>query len=384
MRKSVCSGALKEPHWFASAVNFKNYVPLKERGTLLGYLNVCLNLSRGVKKLHQFDLIPGDLSFGSFLMDPSNGSVIIRKIAHLATKEFPLYHIQEDPEFAAPERLKSLQADDSSTPRTKEHDRHSLSTLIYHVLLRRHPLLGSPVFYPEADGNRSVLPADKPLFIENPDHPYKRLVLSPGNEKYMPWIDARDLPSSVLGPHLGALFFRAFTDGLVDPSQRPEPGDWIDALVKTRDMLHPCSNPECPTGSFVFNLETRACPYCGARVEDPVPYLEFHTMSGDKYIDESRSLFIPGNLSLYPWHLDKNTVPNEFLPPEKTKAAGYFSFHNGKWCFVNQTVSDLCYYKGKSKPRSVPINQMAELEEDLVFFSPAQPVPYRLIVRISS
>ena len=93
--RSPLAGSPKEPHWYASPVNAQTLVPKGERGTFLGLLNVCLNLCRGIGRLHEFRLLPGDLSFHSFLAATVSGGVLIRQIAHLITPEHPGYRIYE-------------------------------------------------------------------------------------------------------------------------------------------------------------------------------------------------------------------------------------------------------------------------------------------------
>ena len=60
------------------------------------------------------------------------------------------------------------------------------------------------------------------------------------------------------------------------------------------------------------------------------------------------------------WHTDKNIIRNERLTDAQKDRVGYFSFHNGKWVFVNERLTSL---KDASEGKDVPIGSMVEISD---------------------
>jgi hypothetical protein len=63
---------------------------------------------------------------------------------------------------------------------------------------------------------------------------------------------------------------------------------------------------------------------------------------------------------LHFWHSDKNIVRNERLTDAQKARVGYFSFHNGKWVFVNEKLTSL---KDVSDSKDIPIGSMVEITD---------------------
>jgi DNA-binding helix-hairpin-helix protein with protein kinase domain len=53
------------------------------------------------------------------------------------------------------------------------------------------------------------------------------------------------------------LFERAFIEGLHQPHLRPSADEWEHALVKTVDLMQPCSNTPCEQKWYVFSNSTK-------------------------------------------------------------------------------------------------------------------------------
>ncbi|MDR2351638.1 MAG: hypothetical protein LBF22_00480, partial [Deltaproteobacteria bacterium] len=213
-QSQILPGTLKDPCWYASAYNYITFVPEKEKGNLLGLLNVCLNLSRGIHKLHEFDLLPANISFNNCLIDPVSGGAIIKELTHLIIKGIPNYQQIETLEFMAPELVKNRSSKSNKIPHSKETDHHALAVLIYYLLFHRHPLLGSARYHNDEDMNMYELLGNNPIFIENPDDQSNILDLKHQNHNFLPWVDTSKTPFSVLGPYLSKLFTRSFITGL--------------------------------------------------------------------------------------------------------------------------------------------------------------------------
>jgi hypothetical protein len=375
---SALLGSLKEPYWYASAFNFNTYVPRHEKGNLLGFLNVALNLSRGINKLHEFDLLPSNLSFNNCLIDPVSGGTLIREIAHLRIPDYKDLNTLESLEFLAPDLITNkLLNSTTPSPHTKETDRHALAVLIYYFLFHRHPLIGSAKYHDDSDKNKLALLGEKPIFIENPNDTSNALSVKDYSDDFLPWIDTTKLPYTISGEYLSDLFKKSFIDGLTNPALRPTPEDWINAIINTRDLLYPCSNKECSMKQFVFNPETRTCPYCGTKIDhDKIPCLTLTTNTKDNQFNDHHKLIIYTDRFLYPWNIKKSVKPNEFLTPEQKRPVGYFSFYNNKWSFTNKTLDELFWFDANDKSTKIPTNQKIDLKPGLILSLAPSPDGY--------
>ena len=76
--QDLIKGEEKNGKWFAGAKFRNRQFPLSldhsELGNWLNYFQICVNLSRGVKKMHQMGLSHSDLSYNNVLVDPQTGS----------------------------------------------------------------------------------------------------------------------------------------------------------------------------------------------------------------------------------------------------------------------------------------------------------------------
>jgi serine/threonine protein kinase len=354
-------GAEKEGYWFTSAKNFNRNIPQGERGDLLGYLKVCIKISRAVKRLHAAGLAHSDLSYKNCLVDPCSGSACIIDIDGLVVPGLFPPDVIGTPDFIAPEVVRTLHLPMSDPARRLpcvDTDLHALAVLVYHYLLHRHPLRGSKVWDHEDQARQESLEmGEKALFIEHPADPTNRRKIGPGDEPFLPWIDTQRLPYTILGPHLGELFLSAFVKRLHEPRLRPTADDWEEALLKTVDLLERCSNPDCPKGWYVFDNTSRpCCPYCNTPYNLPeLPFLDLYfSRDGENFRPDSNRITVYDGLYLYPWHVNSMVFRNEKLTQEQRRPMGYFSFYKGRWFFVNQALTSL-YEITPDEPKGIHI-----------------------------
>ncbi|MDR2198747.1 MAG: kinase [Deltaproteobacteria bacterium] len=361
-------GAEKEGKWFTSAKNFNLFVPPDERGNLLSYLSICLNLSRGVKKLHMCGLAHSDLSYKNCLVDPLTGSACIIDIDGLVVPGLFPPDVIGTRDFIAPEVVATmfLSKEFQKLP-CRETDQHALSVLIYEYFFHRHPLDGDKIHDPDPDKQEHLEMGEKALFIENPHDASNRRSVKPDDQDFLPWIDTEKLPYTIAGPYLKELFDKAFITGLHNPAERPTADDWDVALVKTRDLLVPCSNKKCSMKWFIFgNAPKPRCPYCGSPYKESLPMLDFYSKSfNDRYLRETHRLMVYNNQHLYQWHVDKSVFPNEKLDERDKKSCGYFTQRKNKWYFVNMSLPALAIVED-DKITPVSLNDQVELKEALV------------------
>ncbi|MDR0869037.1 MAG: kinase [Planctomycetota bacterium] len=375
-KNTALAGAEKEGKWFASAKNFNRFVPPPEKGDLVGYLRICLQIARAVRRLHAAGLAHSDLSYKNCLVDPAGGNACIIDIDGLVVPGLFPPDVVGTPDFIAPEvnQTLSLKRDDPNRKLpSRATDLHALAVLIYMYLFHRHPLRGGKTHDQDPQKDELLTMGEKALFIEHPADQTNRVKLDKnGSDKVcLPWVDPEQLPYTMFGPTLKTLFEKAFIDGLHQPRLRPSADDWEDALVKTMDMIQPCQNAACVKKWFVFANTTKPkCPYCGTAYRGVLPVLDFYSSrNGADFKPDNHRLMVFSGQSLYQWHADRAIFPNEKLTAAQTKRVGYFSFYKDKWMFVNETLTGL---KNLSTGAPIPVGRGVDLTEGLqLLLSPA-------------
>ncbi|MDR3707191.1 MAG: hypothetical protein P4L33_02740 [Capsulimonadaceae bacterium] len=224
----------------------KMHVPEPQRGTWIGYLEICTRLARAIRQYHSNGLCHSDLSLNNALVNPTTGQMTMIDLDGLVVEQMIPSAVDGTPGFIAPEVVLG-QAKSSINA-----DKHALAVMIFRTLLFRHPLCGKRKFKGLlADQEERMIYGEKPLYT---DHP-KDISNRPGKEY---------VSASNSGPFLEALFARAFVEGLIRPEVRPLASDWESALLATADLTIKCKNPACQTHAFALNRELNGiCPFCG-------------------------------------------------------------------------------------------------------------------------
>ncbi len=365
----LIKGQEKNGKWFA-APKFRHFqYPLNldqsELGDWLSYFQICVNIARGVKKMHQMGLAHSDLSYNNVLVDPVTRAANIIDLDGLVVPGVYPPEVVGTADFIAPEVLASkyLPKDDPNRklPR-RETDLHALAVLVYIYLLRRHPLKGGKVhdLDPEKDDLLSM--GEKALFIEHPDDHSNRPRAQIASKWDMPWADVSKLPYTLLGPYLKQLFDQAFIEGLHNPSLRPPADAWEQALLKTTDLMQPCANPVCEEKWYVFdNTVSPKCPFCGTKHEGTLPVLDLYfEFKPNVWRPENHRLMVYHNQYLFRWHVNRNVIRNERLTAADKVPVAYFTFHNKRWVMVNQKLDTL---RDVNEGVDIPLGAMVELTD---------------------
>jgi len=354
-------GKEKQGKWFASAEHRAKYVDPQELGDWRSHLRICIQIARAVRRMHAAGLAHSDLSYRNVLVDPKDGNACIIDIDGLVVPNKYPPDVIGTPDFIAPEVVATLgmPKDKRCLPRI-ETDRHALAVLIYMYLLYRHPLRGSKMHHADSDKDDALMMGSGSLFIEHPSDTSNRLNVKAVKKECLPWADVGKMPYTITGPLLRQLLDRSFIEGLHQPHLRPTADDWEQALVKTVDLLQPCSNPSCSQKWYVFDNSTRpACPFCGTPYRGDLPLLNLYSSRGKgSFLADNHRLMVFTNQYLYPWHASRNVFPNEKLTEEQRKPVGYFVLHGGRWVFVNQRLPDM---RDIDEDKPVPIGSMVEL-----------------------
>jgi len=365
----LIKGKEKEGKWFASAKFRNKQFPLRldesELGNWLSYFQVCLNIVRGVKRLHAAGLAHSDLSYKNVLVDPVSRSACIIDIDGLVVPGLFPPDVIGTPDFIAPEVLATKHLD-VADPNRKLPDRltdlHALGVMIYMYLLYRHPLKGGKIHDLDTDRDDLLSMGQKALFTEHPTDASNRPKLAQINPKELPWADVSKMPYTLTGPYLTALFDQAFIDALHHPAKRPTANQWEEALLKTTDLMQPCSNPQCEQKWYVFaNTNKPKCPFCGTPHKGTLPVLDlYYQFKPAVWKPEQHRLMVYNNQYLFQWHTNRTLVRNEKLTEEQKIPVGYYVYHDSKWKLVNQKLTSL---KDLTEDVEVPIGAMVEITD---------------------
>ncbi|MBA4064899.1 MAG: serine/threonine protein kinase [Isosphaera sp.] len=332
-------GKEKKGKWFSSP-KLRSYLPEAERGDWRNYFQICILISRAVRRLHQAGLAHSDLSCNNVLIDPSRGLSVVIDIDSLVVPGMFPPDVLGTPGYIAPEVLGTTHLpvrDPKRVHPSARTDQHALAVLIYEYLLFRHPLRGPKIYSAaSAEEDEHLGLGAKATFVE---HPTDRSNRPP------------DLRPTVadLGPQLADLFGRSFVAGLHAPDKRPGAIEWERGLVKTWDLLHPCLGPKCPSKWFVLHGTTAGpCPFCGAKPPGPVPVLRLRKeVRPGQWLPDANLVVHDAGLGLFDWHVLANVFPGERA--DRTRR-GYFARHQGKWLLVNEGLASLTSPAGSPVP----------------------------------
>jgi len=368
-------GKEKEGKWFASANHQQKSLDARERGTWLNYLQVSIKIARAVRRMHAAGLAHSDLSYKNVLIDPAGGNACIIDVDSLVVpRKFPP-DVVGTPDFIAPEVMATLRLPAEDPNRRlpcRETDQHALAVLMYMYLLYRHPLRGGKIHDQDPQRDEELGMGARALFIEHPTDWSNRPNLHDIRPSYFPFADPAKIPYTVCGPYLKELFDQSFLAGLHAPERRPTADDWERALIKTVDLVQPCSNPTCAQKWYVFDNSNRPkCPFCGTPFTGILPVLNLYSSrSAGRYLPENHRIMVYSDQYLYPWHVNRAIVPNERMASEEKRPVGYFLFHNGAWWFTNQRIPEIKTLK--SRKTYHPGDMVPILDDEQILLDPSQ------------
>ncbi len=365
----LIKGGEKVGKWFTTPSFRDNQYPLSldktELGDWLSYFQIAINISRGVKKMHQMGLAHSDLSYNNVLVDPVTKSAAIIDIDGLVVPGLFPPEVIGTADFIAPEVLQTkhlrLQDSDRILPNQKT-DLHALAILIYMYLLRRHPLRGGKIWDLESEKDEVLSMGEKAVFVEHPTDQINRVKVDHLKKWNLFWGDPGKIPYTVTGPYLSELFKKAFIDGLHNPLLRPIANEWETALLKTVDLIQPCSNVNCDEKWYVFdNTSKPKCPFCGTPHKGTLPVVDlYYKFKDNVWKPENHRLMVYHNQYLFKWHVSKKVIRNESLTALDKKPVGYFTFYQNKWVLVNQSLPKM---KDLTEDKTIPVNSMVELTD---------------------
>jgi len=358
-------GHEKQGKWYASAKNMNKFLAPEEKGDWFKYFQICIRISRAVKRLHAAGLAHSDLSYKNVLVDPTTGHAAIIDIDGLVVPGKYPPDVLGTPDFIAPEVIatKHLKIGDPNRKLPSiATDRHALAVMIYMYLLYRHPLRGGKVHDLDSAKDEELSMGIKSLFIEHPTDKSNKVKVKQLHPSQLPQGDSDKLPYTICGPYLKNLFDKAFIEGLHNPSLRPTADEWEQALLKTVDLMQPCQNPNCWYKWFVFDNTTRPkCPFCGTEFKGVLPVLNlYYSPKAGVFKPENYRLMVYDKQLLYMWHVNRFISANEKILPDQRSPVGDFHFHNNKWILINRKLTDMY---DKDIDKKIEIGEAVDLTE---------------------
>lgn len=348
------AGKDKKSRWFTSRT--RRWLADGECGNFQTMLRLSISLARAVRRLHTAGLSHSDLSSNNVLIDPKTGTCVVIDIDSLVVPGVFPPEVAGTKGYIAPEVLETMDLafdDPGRKLPCAATDLFALPVLLYEYLLKRHPLDGPKIYTTVSTEEDEYLQyGPMATFIENPQDTSNR---------------PDDLQVTIhdLGPYLEKLFLQAFVDGMHDPEKRPTAAQWEKALVKTWDLLQPCSNPNCSGKWFVLHdLRRPVCPHCGQRIDvRDVMHLRLKKpMRGRKgQWQQVGEINLYDKMPLFNWHFVADVYPDEKMQDRSMQA--YISHQGEAWYLVNNALAGMLSPKGNL----VPVGQAVWLQEGEMF-----------------
>lgn len=201
-----------------------------------------LNVASVIEALHKKGYIIGDMKSQNILVN-KKGYVSVVDTDSFQVKNHKTGEVFRCPVgtegFTPPELIgRNIQ----NITQTRSHDRFRLGVIIYHLLFTHHPFQGK--------------------YIGTGDPPGQDDSISKG---YWPYsnnslikLGKYSFELDIVHPEVKKCFLRCFNDGHIEPSKRPHPKDWINALQIGIDELKVCSI----NNNHIYSNSYQKCYWC--------------------------------------------------------------------------------------------------------------------------
>ncbi len=333
-------------------------------GSWPNYLSMAIKMARVVRRMHFRGLCHSDLSFRNFLVNPSKSQAILIDCDGLVVPGFLPPNVLGTPKCMAPELMAQLTSPGKPVVPSQQTDLHALSTLIYWLLLQRHPLEGPKQHSPDPQLDDALAFGERALFIEHPKDTSNRI------PNLIPF-------TNVFTPAVQDLIEKAFIHGLHNPAKRPAAAYWERELTHMTDSLVPCANKKCPLGAFVLQPHLSArCPICGTKLKN-IPYLPVFNFYRPRYgkkghFQNDRGYVMIGlhGRTFHKWHAEPAQAPGPGVD-HSPKAVLEFDNRRSKWYFKNTDMPEVCLLDSIKGHQDVHPGQRIEITDGMrILFGP--------------
>ncbi|MEV6579647.1 protein kinase [Streptomyces sp. NPDC051582] len=221
-------------------------------------LKACLYTVEAYQALHSRGIAYRDISWGNIFFDPATGEVLVCDNDN-AVVEGDSTGISGTMEFMAPELVRG---DPGVTPGTQS-DLHSLSVLLFMLLMNHHPLRGRRelAIHCLDEVAEHKLYGRQPLFVFDPQDRSNAPDPTEQATVLATWAAAPD--------SLRELFTKNFTAGLHDPSTRVRESQWRDTLRAVLDAVVECAHCGRQNMTEPRSADPGTCWGCGSTLVLP-------------------------------------------------------------------------------------------------------------------
>ncbi|WP_327279207.1 MULTISPECIES: protein kinase domain-containing protein [unclassified Streptomyces] len=228
------------------------------RTTPRALLTACLYTVEAYQALHSRGIAYRDISWGNIFFDPATGDVLVCDNDN-AVVEGDSTGISGTMEFMAPELVRG---DPGVSPGTQS-DLHSLSVLLFMLLMNHHPLKGRRELEIHCldEAAERKLYGKQPLFVFDPQDRSNAPDPVEQSTVLATWAAA---PIS-----LRDLFTKNFTAGLHDPTTRVRESQWRDTLRAVLDAVVECAQCGRQNMTEPQSADPGTCWGCGSTLVLP-------------------------------------------------------------------------------------------------------------------
>lgn len=223
-------------------------------------VRACTNTARAFGAVHATGSIIGDINEGSVLVAPDATVKLIDCDSFQITDQGKRYLCEVGVETFTPPELQGKNL--RQTVRTVNHDSFGLAVMLFLLLfMGRHPFAGRFL-------GRGDMPIPKAISELRFAYSAMRADVQMDRPPNTP-------PLSMVGDEVAFLFERAFAKKMINGG-RPEPQDWVQALVDLEKNL-----VQCRTNPSHWHHKAVACPWCPMEAATRAELFPFVSLGAD-------------------------------------------------------------------------------------------------------
>ncbi len=190
---------------------------------------ISYQIANSYRALHLSGYCYRDIAAGNVMFDPNSGEVLICDNDNVGINRQSKSQVWGTMEYMAPELILG-KADPSI-----ETDLYALAVLLFNIWVWHHPFHGEMeynIYVWDIPAKRRIY-GEIPVFIFDPIDNRNKL---PNDPEY----STANKRWSYCPPSLQALFIRAFTDGIHNPSSRVTEGEWQELFMQLKNGSIAC------------------------------------------------------------------------------------------------------------------------------------------------
>jgi DNA-binding helix-hairpin-helix protein with protein kinase domain len=233
-------------------------------------VRACANIARSFGAVHSTGCIVGDINEGSVLVADDATVRLIDCDSFQVTAQGKRYPCEVGVETFTPPELQGKKLKD--IVRTTNHDNFGFAVMAFLLLfMGRHPFAGRFL-------GRGDMPIPKAISELRFAYSAMRADVEMERPPHTP-------PLSIVGDEVAFLFERAFAKQMV-AGGRPEPGEWVQALVGLERNLK-----QCASNAAHWHHKTTSCPWCPMEATTGIELFPFVSFGGSASVLDLTALW---------------------------------------------------------------------------------------------